>query len=413
MSFHVIDPDKTGLTRGILPLLEVSIDFTNDPTNPTRVWTDVTTDVRSLTYSRSGRNDVLSRTATGTLTGVFGNSSGNYDPTFAGGAYYPGVKRMRWLRVRAQWSGVTYARWQGLISSYALSWPSGGKDSICTIQARDALTVLQLLDLSGQTFSSQSSSARVAAVCTLAGLSSSVDGAAASTLVAVTTPLGEGSSALSHVQSVEDTENGRLFAAPDGTIVFQGRHYRILNSATSKGTIGDSAGEIPYRDATYTSDDANIWNDINVTPTNADGSEGTTESASSSSSKTSYFERTKNATILSSSTTEALANAQYLAALYGNPDAKLPPLTLLPQNATVKWPTVLAMTNGDRFTWKRRPAYGTISTDGFVEQISESIAPDHVSWMTSVQMLPADDQSGWLLGNSTYGLLGSTTRLVY
>jgi hypothetical protein len=407
MSFTTIDGG-----RGILPGLSVEIDFTNGPKNATRVWTDVTADVRSLSYTRSGRSDVLQRTSTGALTAVLNNSAGDYDPTNTAGAYYPGVKRLRWIRVRAQWSSVTYARWQGLITSYVQSWPSSGRDAICTIVAADALKVLSLFDLAGETFVEQTTDARVAAVCDLAGLDSDVDTAAASTLVAVSSALPQGSSALAHLQDVEETENGRLFAGAAGTIVFQGRHYRLLNSGTSLGTIGDDTGEIPYRDASLTSDDANIWNSVAVTTTNADGSAGSTATAENSVSDDDYYTRQLNRTILSDDTDEALSAAEYLAALYGDPAPKLPAITLLPQTSTSAWPTVLAADNGDRFTWKRRAAE-TIETEGFIEQIAESVSVDHVSWNTTIQMLPADDQFGWVLGDSTYGLLGETTRLIY
>ena len=61
MSFHQIDGP------GNLPLLEVCIDFTNNPTNGSRVWTDVTADIRQISYTRAGRSDALQQTATGSL----------------------------------------------------------------------------------------------------------------------------------------------------------------------------------------------------------------------------------------------------------------------------------------------------------------------------------------------------------
>src|SRR4051812_33820982 len=85
------------------PGLSVEIDFTNDPTNPTRVWTDITPDIRALTYTRSGRDDELQRTSAGTLTCTLDNRTGKYDPTNTTSPYWPGVKRMRWIRVRAYW----------------------------------------------------------------------------------------------------------------------------------------------------------------------------------------------------------------------------------------------------------------------------------------------------------------------
>ncbi|MCC7045033.1 MAG: hypothetical protein IT183_14305, partial [Acidobacteria bacterium] len=45
----------------------------------------------------------------------------------------------------------------------------------------------------------------------------------------------------------------------------------------------------------------------------------------------------------------------------------------------------------------------------FVEGVSEDIGAN--SWTTSFTTSPADTTAVWILGDSTYGVLGSTTRL--
>ena len=57
-----------------------------------------------------------------------------------------------------------------------------------------------------------------------------------------------GTNALSHLQDVEATENGRLFADAGGTIQFQDRHYRLQHSASPMGTIGDGTAPLPPGD---------------------------------------------------------------------------------------------------------------------------------------------------------------------
>jgi len=342
---------------------------------------------------------------------VLDNRTATFDPLNTGSPYYPGVKRMRWVRVTAQWLGVTYPRWQGVITTWEQSWPAAGRDAVCTVQATDALGVLNLLDLVGQTFPSQTTDQRVKAVCDLAGLSYSLD-TGLSTLVAVTTALGS-TNALSHLQDVEDTENGRLFAGPDGVIVFQNRHWRMDNALTPVGTVGDAGGEIPYKDATLTSDDTNLWNSVAVTTTNADGSQGAREVSTNAASETDYFARsTFERTILSNDTSEALACAQYLVGLYADPKPKLPQVDLQLVRRPSLWPVVLGLGNGDRVTW-HRSAVADISTDGYVELVAEQINPDHATWKTSLQLLPADDQVGWILEDPVYGILDETTRPIY
>lgn len=404
-----IGGDGTWTTIGSqLPDLSVEIDFTTDPTTPIREWTDVTTDVRALAYARSGRSDPLQQTSTGSLSMTLNNRSGNYDPLNTTGAYYPGVKRLRWMRVRARWNGIVYPRWQGVITTITPSWP-GSHDSVVDIQAADALTVLSLFDLGGLDLVAKLSGDRVTDVCDAAGLVSVVD-PGISTMVDTGT-ISTGSSALSHLQAVEETENGRVFADESGRIVFQDRHHRWPPS--SKGTIGDHAGEIPYRDVALTQDDSNVWNRAAVTTATPAGGTAVEVFATDPASQASYYARTLTRTLLTADATEAQSAAEYLVNLYGDPPAKLPLVTLLPVRDTAKWPTVLSAANGQQFTFRRRPTYGgTITIDTFVEQVSDVVTPGE-AWDISVQLTPGDGQQFWVLDDPVYSLLDSTTFLAY
>lgn len=400
---HVIDGG-----RNILPELLVELDVTNQPTNPTRVWTDVTGYVRQLTFTRAGRQDELQRTQPGTLTMVVGSPSAIFDPTNPSGI---GIRRTQWLRVSAQWNGVTYARWQGLIRNISQSWPQAGKvTSAVTITATDAMLVLSLYDLVGQTFVEQTSDARVSTVCGLAGLAVTIDDAAQSTLVPVTTALAAQSYADQHLQQVELTENGLIFAGPDGSIHFQSRHYRTLYSETAKAVIGDTPGAIFYRDsATVDSDDQYLVNLVTVTPTNDDGSLGTPEIASDATSEANHFQRSSSTvdhTILVSDAGEALACAQWLLARYKEPSPRIPAVELigsqLGRRAQYLWPVVLGANNSDRFIFERSAAGNTIQQDCFVEKITETVVPN-TSWDITFQLSPADTSLFWLAQTDGYG----------
>lgn len=404
MTFQPVD------SAGLLPSICVEIDVTNLPTSASRTWTDITTDIRVLSYKQGGRIDELQRNGIGTLTATVKNPASKYDPTYASGL---GIKRGQWLRVRAQWAGVTYARWQGIVERVTLTWPEAGLDGVAVIQAADAMKVANLYDLAGNTFSSQTSSARVSSICALAGLTASIADTGVSTLVAISSALASGSMAGSQLQNVEQTENGQVFADASANIVFQSRNYRAQNLQTPVDTIGDNAGEIPYIGDGFEVglDDVYIFNAVTVTPTNADGSTGTAQSASDTTSQGRYFTRPYSRQIQVSSTTEALACAQYLANRYGDPDPRIASVETSTARATSKWPTILAAVNGTRFTVKRR-ATNTFTEDGHVEQIGETIVPGR-SWRTVFQISPAADQAMWVLGDAVNGLLGQTTVLGY
>jgi hypothetical protein len=386
-----------------LPDICVEIDRTNDPTNPTRVWTDVTPQLRQLTSTRSGRNDELQRTETGTLNALFDNRSDAMTSL--------GIRKRQWIRYRAQWSGVTYARWQGLIEGAPRQWPSAGRDAIVQLRAAGPFKVFRLYDLEGRTFPSQRGDQRFSSLATLVGLTTSSVDTDTDTLDAVSTPISQGTDALSTLLEIEASENGLALEGADGTVSFQGRHWRMLHSATSKGTFGESAGQIPYRDTVELEDDDQwIANNITVTPNG-----GLPVNVADATSQAKYFTTRLNRTLLTSSSSVALDAANYLLNRYKDPTPRLPTLdvhlaAVAKQDPTLV-ATLLAAVNSDRFTWTRA-ATTPISEDVYVEQISETVAPQ-IGWTMRFQCSPAADESGWVLGDAVNGVLGTTTKLVY
>lgn len=412
VSFHKIN--DSGLYPDLL--VEINLNGAAFPSD----WVDVTPDVRQLQYASAGRNDVLARTQPGSLSMVLNNRAANYDPTNGASPYYPNVKRYIWMRVTGRWAGVSYRRWTGAITGWQQNWPARGFDATVTVTATDLLGLLQGLDLKGQTFSAETGDDRITAITTLAGYDTRADDTGISELVATTTPLPTGTSAQGHILDVEQTENGRIFCGEKShlalhnfpCIVFQSRHYRILNSASSVATIGDAAGEIPYRDGSLVLDDSQLWDTAEVTTTNTDGSTGTVYTATTEVTDTPY-PRVFTRTILTDDGNEAESCAEYLVGLYGQPSSKLPQLLLVPEAApNLAWPVVLGSVNSQRYTWKRRTLAGTtITMDGFIEMYAESVS--RRGWSASWQLLPVDEQSGWVLGDAVNGVLGATTRLVY
>ena len=388
------------------PELLFEVDFDTDPTSTPRTYEDITVDVRQLAYVRSGRSHELQRTEPGTLTAILDNKHGRYDPGNSASPYYPGVKRMRWCRVSAVWAATTYRRWTGLVETWRQEWPSSGKDAIVNISGVDALKALNLFDLDNKSYASQLTSARVSAILTDAGITSSTVATGKSTLAASGT-FALGSSALAHLMDVEETENGLLFAEGDGSIVFQDRHYRLVNSGTSKGTIGDLGGDIPYSTGSLDLDDASLWNTAVVTP-----SGGTEETATDATSKLAHYERRLSRSLLSTSQSEALSCAQFLVQRYADPTSRIPAVELLGARDTTKWPIILAAVNSDRFVWRRSAAARTILQDVFVERVADVVVPGR-DWRVTFELSPASDQDGWLAGNATYSLAGTSTRAVY
>ena len=322
-----------------------------------------------------------------------------------------GLTKRQWIRVRSQWLGVTYAEWQGIIEGGVRTWPSMGKDALVSIAAAGVFKALRLYPLDGTTRPSERGDQRVAAWAGLAGLTMGPVSTDTDTLDAVSTPYGTGTDALSQATAVEESENGLLVETRDGLLGFQGRHWRFVNSATSKATFGETPGStIPYRDdAAYSDDDSLLATSVSVTPLG-----GTAQTATDSTQAAKLWQSYLTRNLLSSSTPLAQSAAQWLLSLYKAPGPRLPQISLdLAAVATISpslVPAVLGANLSDRFTWTRN-APSTISQDVYIEQMHETIRPGQ--WSMQWELSPALDQLGWVLGDAVNGLLGQTTALMY
>lgn len=342
-SSHTLSP--------LLPLLSIEVDVTNQPTNPTRAWTDITPLVRQLGFVRSGRSDELQRTSAGTLTALLDNR----------GDTLIGLRKGQWIRVRATWAGVIYPRWQGIVESLSREWPSAGKDSTITLEAVDVSKILRLYDLADQTFPAQRNDERVTALAVLTGVPLGSVDPGTDAADAITDPIPEGSDALSMLSDLEASENGLYIAGPDGTLTFQGRHWRLFNSSAAVASFGETpTTTIPYRDSVvFEDDDTRIANIVSVTT-----STGVSFTTSDTASQTKYWKRRLNRTLASSDGNLALDAANYLVNRYKDPAARVPTisvdLAIVPDSLK---PALLAARNSSRFLWKRMTSTGNQVTN--------------------------------------------------
>jgi hypothetical protein len=386
----------------LLPTIEVAVDATTNPTAAARVWTDITPNVRQLSFSRSGRNQELNRSTAGSLSAVCSDAAGAITGL--------GLRKRQWIRVRAQWLGVTYARWQGVIETLPRKWPGQGADQLVEFHAVDVFKVLGLTDLSGQTYPAQRNDQRVSSILALANLAAGAIDTNTDAADAVTTPFADQSMALDYLLQIEDSENGLLIANPDGTVDFQGRHWRYLNAATPVATFDESGATIPYfDDVEYDDDDSLVRNIAAVTPFGASSAIVVTNTASTARYWPTRFDRQ----LLSSNVQLAQSAAEWLTNRYGDPAPRVPAITCelaaVARKSTALVATLLAANDSSRFTWNRA-ASTPLSVDVYVEQIVETIDVKGGSWQWKAQLSPADDNSAWVLGTSQ---LGVTTGLAY
>lgn len=402
----------------LCPSICVEFDYLNDPTSATITWTDITPYL--VAYSRNPvRTNEFDQPGPATASLTLRNDDSRFTPDnpsspYSGGA---GLKPYRRIRVRAQWAGVIYNRFWGYVTDWPQSWDQAGRDQYVTLNLVDNLIPLETYDLQGQSFSSKLSGAAIQDVLTAAGVMSSNLDPGVSTIVSTGGALGVQSFALQRLKDISASENGVCYADGSGVVNFHDRHRRITNgpSSTVQATIGDSGGsEIPFTAPQPTYGD--VWPIVNVTPNG-----GSVQSATSAAGVASFFNRTLNfptgGTYLVSNTAEALAAAQYLSNRYSLLETRVPDVTLIGTQNTALWPTILNLDTSTKVLFKRHylingVSSGPMTLTEFVEGYGDDVQIGK-DWRVHVALSPADTQSYWVLGDSTYGLLGTTTRLGY
>lgn len=396
------------------PALTVEIDFVHGPLTAlaSNTWVDITAYVIGIS-SRRGRSDALGRIEAGTAQLVLDNSDRRFDPTFATSPYYPNVIPMRKIRISAVYSAVTYRLYTGHITAWPPDWP-GGLDATTTIQCVDAFSFFASKKLNGaytNEFSGDSINTWLTAIgwpaadrLIYAGQSQIQGG------TFINTP------ALQHFQNVADVESGLFFMGPDGKATFHNRFWRLTNSRTSSATFDDTTGAaLPYLSVASSYDDRQIWNEARITATG-----GTEQVATDTASQAAYFTRTLTRTLPLLTNNEALGLAQYLVALYANPIFRFTSIVLDGLMDDALWPHILGRAISERVTVAQRPPpIGVaIQQECYIESVAHDIQATEQGtfWRVTFGLSSAEALAGpafWILQDSVYGVLNTTTRLAY
>ncbi|MFB7364157.1 hypothetical protein [Streptomyces hydrogenans] len=214
-----------------------------------------------------------------------------------------------------------------------------------------------------------------------------------------------GQSPLSHMRDVERTENGRLVAARDApALLFQSRSVRY--NPVSAVTLAYSDLETP--DVEMAADDQK---QINLVEASRPGGATQRIQDSASIARDGIYEQ--QLTVLKTTDSEVVDAGTWLVIRYADPQIELRQLPL--EVSTLPVATCRALLDADVSTVATvtgMPAEApaptvTAMVEGYTEQITER--QHHINFHAS----RADLGSVWVLGDPTYSVLGTTTRLAY
>lgn len=204
-----------------------------------------------------------------------------------------------------------------------------------------------------------------------------------------------GIDALSALQNVVNTENGRHFVGGDGTINFQSR-LRLFQQGSASGALGtvswvfgenQGSGEIPYTELAFDFDPTRISNSIAVTQ----NSTGQIFNAADTTSQQNYGVRSFTRNNQSTNSEEVRESAFFFLSRYKDPHLRVQALKINVSGNPSLFPSVLAFEIGQYVQINRRDPYGirpTITMFGFIEQITHT-GDDKGSWGVELEISPA------------------------
>lgn len=210
---------------------------------------------------------------------------------------------------------------------------------------------------------------------------------------------------------ISDTEGGLVYADRNGTLVWEDRSSRYATQ-TPIAVFGDGGGaEIPYENLQYDFDPTYVYSETDLSrPGNLGFAPQTNSTAVAN-----FGQRILQLELQVTSDFDLNQASLFYLQRYGNPLPRIRALTLNPLGNANMWPVVLGLEISQRVTVKRRVNGVVMSADYYVERISHrmDLEQDPPTWDVDVQLSPVFVPSAWVMGDSTYGVMGVTTTPVY
>lgn len=205
--------------------------------------------------------------------------------------------------------------------------------------------------------------------------------------------------------------NGLLFMAPDGKLTYQSRHRRVNPEPEFTFDATNGTGVESPVDFDMAEDDIVNVMDID----NAYGVKATVRNETSVSE---YGESSATATLRLSSDDEAIDFGRWRVNRFGSAQLRVDGLTLNPSahGTGGLWSAALGLNLSSVIELAGLP--DSAPDEGliyFVEKIGHEVTRQgsRLGWLVNLQVSPASNRGGWILGDPAYGRLGTSTRLHY
>jgi hypothetical protein len=206
------------------------------------VWTNISTYVRSITWTRGKQNE-LNQLQAGTASVVLNDPRSYFDPNNTASPFYPNVTPGMPVRALLFVGTTMYTLFHGFAERLPRTQRVTSVYTERQFDLIDGFALLAYAGLGGTSYPQQTSDQRVAAVLDNIGWPGNkrVIGTGSETLAALAFPIEDTTTAQAHIQQVVDSEDGLLYVDGANNVVFVGRAALAsppytVSSATFKDT---------------------------------------------------------------------------------------------------------------------------------------------------------------------------------
>jgi len=373
---------------------------------------DLATDITSIASVASisrGRNREVDEFTTGTATLTLRNDNREFDPTHVSGSFYGQI--LPGKRVDIVVGGVTI--YSGVTRDWDYDYQPGSKWSEATVSLVDALGVLAAKEFDAWTSTSQLPGARIAAVLArsdvaYAGSTDIDDGVETLQADSITW----GSNVLNYLQLVARSDQGRLFAGRDGTLVYRDRLHAV-NDDPAMSFAPDGFGS-RYHDIHMELGATFLYNRVGVD--RVGGTLQTVEDTAAQAAAGLGVISLSLGGLLLSSDARSLALAQYLLSIYTDPELRLTEIGIDLHDDQISDGDrvgVLSLDLGDLVRVRFAPDGVNTDVDfyGLVEGIRHDLAP--MTHRVTLSLSAADNRTFFELDHAIRGVLDGVGVLAF
>jgi len=397
---------STGASFGAAAELGAFILDTNVLGDSATIIVDVSSRVQAASTKR-GRNPLTDVFQTGTASIQIADQNGDFNPQNPASPYYNLLQPLRKIQLSGvdPATNIEYAMFSGYITGYNYTQSRDtGTVSYTTLTAVDGFQLLNLASVSSiaGTVAGETTGNRVGDILNQIGWPTGMRDIDTG-LTTVQADPATARTALSALQTVATTEYGALYMDASGNVVFQDRNLTAGSVTGTPTVFADDGTGIAYSNLQWVLNDAQIFNEANVTATGL-----AKQTASDATSIATYFLHSYNATdLLMQTTSEALNYAQAYVASRKDTSIRADSITLdlTTSNYATGVTAALSLDYFDPVTIKQaQPNATTLQKTFQVFGVAHDIRPGQ--WKTTFTTLEPIIDS-FILNNSSYGVLNT------